>query len=89
MSKRLIPRSGKRTEPTNFLFRLGDDAHPENKRFRYVIRYPEIYRKVSLERPAKKDSKQSDAVFDAATAVRMLENPTPASAALLDILALD
>jgi len=61
---------------------------------RYVVIWPRAaamrgnYRGF-LEKTAKKVSKRSDAVFDAATAVRMLENPAQASEALLDILALD
>lgn len=91
MSTHLTSRS-KRTKPTAFL-EPKVTVHVEEAAGPCVIIHTRAglrgkYR-FDLEKYAKKVSKRSDAVFDAATAVRMLENPAPASEALLDILALD
>lgn len=95
MSAHLTPRS-RRNKLTTLFLRVGDDAPAEKKnKGPYTVLLPAGYRRFSMERSAKiersakKASQQSDAVFDAATAVRMLENPAPASSDLLDILALD
>lgn len=67
---------------------------PIGKREAYTLRLPASYQRIAsrhfrIDVPVKKAKKQSDAVFDAATAVRMLEDPAPANSALLEILALD